>query len=110
MKLPKGLGNMGALLKQAQEAMQRAKQLDEELKLEEIEAEKNGVKVKYNGAGEILSVKVSAELIDPEDIETLEDAILLALREGYKKSLEIRERKLKEITGDLPLPPGANPF
>lgn len=104
MKLPKGLGNMGSLIQQAQAAMEKAKALQNELKVETVEAETNGVKVKFNGVGEVLSVSIPRELVDPNDIETLEDAILLALREGFNKSIELRESRTREITGGLSLP------
>lgn len=106
MKLPKGLGDFGSLMKQAKEAMERAKHLEEELQSTEVDAEKSGVQVKMNGTGDLLSIKISPELVDPNDIETLEDAITLAIREGQTRANEVRKEKMREITGDLPLPPG----
>lgn len=106
MKLPKGLGDFGSLVKQAKEAMERAKHVEEELQSTEVEAERNGVHVKMNGAGDLLSIKIAPELVDPNDIETLEDAITLAMLEGQVRSKELRQRKMREIAGDLPLPPG----
>lgn len=97
---------MGALMKQAQEAMERAKTFEKELALEEVEVEREGVKVKFNGMGELLSLKVDSALVNPEDIEPLEDCLLLALREGHSKAMDIRKEKLSQITGDLPIPPG----
>ena len=108
MKLPKGfgMGNMGGVLKQAQEAMERAKNIEKELALEEIEIDRGGVKAKFNGNGELLSVKVDPSLLDPNDIETLEDSLLLALREGHAKAGEVRQNRISELTAGLPLPPG----
>jgi DNA-binding YbaB/EbfC family protein len=106
MKLPKGLGDFGSLMKQAKEAMERAKHVEAELQATEVEADKNGVHVKMNGAGDLLSIKISPDLVDPYDIETLEDAITMAMREGQVRSNEVRQEKMREITGDLPLPPG----
>lgn len=106
MKLPKGLGDINSLMKQAKEAMEKAKNLEEELKLLEVEATKNGVTVKFNGSGDLLSFKVSPEIVDPNDIETLEDAVIMAFREGQEKSNELKQQKVREITGDLPIPPG----
>lgn len=110
MKLPKGLGNMSGLLKQAQEAMERAKNIEAELELEEIIIDRAGVVAKFNGTGSLLSIKVAQDLINPDDIETLEDAILLAVREGQAKANEVRQNKMAEITGGLPIPPGLSPF
>ena len=110
MKLPKGLGNMGGLMKQAQEAMARAQNLEKELAMEEVIVDRGGVIAKFNGVGELLSVKIAANLVNPEDVETLEDSVLLALREGHAKANELRQQKVGEITGGLPIPPGMNPF
>lgn len=113
MKLPKGFGNIGAmggLMKQAQDAMARAQNLEKELALEEINVDRGGVKVKYNGIGEVLGVKIDPSLADPNDIEGLEDSILLALREAQVQTGELRKKKMEEITGGLPIPPGLNPF
>ncbi|MGI8924005.1 MAG: YbaB/EbfC family nucleoid-associated protein [Fimbriimonadales bacterium] len=110
MKLPKGFGNMGGIMKQAQEAMERAKNLEQELAMMEVEVDRGGVKAKFNGVGEILGVKIDPSLVDPADIESLEDSVLLALREGHAKANDLRQKKVTEITGGLPLPPGMNPF
>ncbi len=113
MKLPKGLGNMGnigALMKQAQDAMQRMQQLEEELKTIEVETDRLGVKVKFSAAGELLSISINPDLVDPADIESLEDGILLAIREGQNKASEIKQTKTQEITGSLNLPGGMPGF
>ena len=110
MKLPKGFGNMGNIMKQAQDAMARAQNLEKELAMEEVEVDRNGVKAKFNGIGEVLSVKIDSSLVNPEDVETLEDSILLVIREGFAKTGELRKEKMAEITGDLPIPPGMSPF
>ncbi|HWP30359.1 MAG TPA: YbaB/EbfC family nucleoid-associated protein [Fimbriimonadales bacterium] len=110
MKLPKGLGNLGSLMQQAKETMARAQRIEEELKLEEIEVEKANIKAKFNGAGELLSIKIPPEMVNPNDVETLEDAITLVLREGQAKVNELREKRMKELATGLNLPPGVNPF
>ncbi len=106
MKLPKGFGDFGAMLQQMKNALARAEELTKELKLMEVEVERNGVRIKFNGAGEILSLSLDPELITNSDVSTLEDTILLALREGHQKSIQLREEKIKEVTGGLDLPPG----
>ncbi|MCL6624611.1 MAG: YbaB/EbfC family nucleoid-associated protein [Fimbriimonadales bacterium] len=106
MKLPKGFGDFGSMLNQIRDALARAEELNQELKLMEVDVEKNGVRVKYNGAGEILSLSLDPDLVANSDVASLEDAILLALREGHQKSVQLREQKVKEMTGGLGLPPG----
>src|SRR6185436_3864295 len=105
MKLPKGFGNMGNLMKEAQQAMERAKNMEKELAMEEVAIDRGGVKAKFNGVGELLSLSI----VDKEDIEGLEDALLLAMREGLAKVDELRKGKVSEITGGLPMPPGMSP-
>lgn len=109
MKLPKGmgnLGNLGALMKQAQDALDRANSVEQELKLIEVDSESAGVRAKFNGAGELLSVSIDKEAVDPNDLESLEDAVTLAIRGGLQQAQKVREEKMKEITGNIPLPPG----
>lgn len=108
MKLPKNLGfgggmpNMGDLMKQAQDAMGKAKHLEEELANERFDIEKNGVKVTFDGRGMVVSLKIDKELIDPEDSETLEDAISLACREGFERAVESRQERVDQLMPNLP--------
>lgn len=101
---------MGGMLKQAQEAMAKMQNLKQELAMEEIEVDRGGVKVRINGVGEMLSIKIDPSLAKPEDVGGLEDAVLLAVREASAKSGELHKRKFAEATDGLPLPPGINPF
>lgn len=101
---------MGGMLKQAQEAMAKMQNLKQELAMEEIEVDRGGVKVRINGIGEMLSIKIDPSLANPEDVESLEDAVLLAVREANAKSTEVHKRKVAEATEGLPLPPGISPF
>jgi DNA-binding YbaB/EbfC family protein len=106
MKLPKGFGNMGGILKQAEEAMAKAQNMEQELSMEVIEVERAGVTARFNGVAELLSLKIDPAIVDSADLTGLEDAVLLAMREGLSKAGELRKTKLAEITGGLPLPPG----
>jgi DNA-binding YbaB/EbfC family protein len=110
MKLPKGFGNMGNLMREAQQAMERAKNMERELAMEEIEVDRSGIKAKFNGTGELLLLKIDPGMVDKDDVEALEDAVLLALREGLAKVDQLRKEKVAEITGGLPMPPGMSPF
>lgn len=104
------MGNIGALMKQAQDAMQKMQQLEEELKTIEVDTERLGVKVRFSAAGELLSIQLEPDLVDPNDIESLEDGILLAIRDGQNKAAEIKQAKTQEITGNLNLPGGMPGF
>lgn len=104
MKLPKQFGGGGfqEALQKAQQAMARAKNLENELAEERIEVDKGPVKVTFDGTGVMHAIKISKEAVDPEDVEMLEDLVLGAVRDGFTKATEMREAKMKEIMPDLP--------
>ncbi len=78
----------------------------EELGSITVEATSGGgaVTVVMNGHQEIQSVKISPEVVDPEDVELLEDMIMAALNEATQKSKEIVEKKMGALTGGLKIP------
>ena len=97
------LGNMNNLMKQAQK-MQR--QMEEATKaLEETEAEATAgggaVTVKVSGKKEVLSIKIEEEVVDPDDIEMLEDLIVAATNEALRKIDEISQASMAKVTGGL---------
>ncbi|MBN1902915.1 YbaB/EbfC family nucleoid-associated protein, partial [Candidatus Sumerlaeota bacterium] len=71
-----------------------------------IEASSGGgaVQVKFNGKQELLSIKISPEAVDPEDIEMLEDLVLAAVNAGVAKSKELGQNNLSQLTGGMKLP------
>ena len=92
-------GNMNNLMKQAQR-MQR--------QMEEFSASAGGgaVEVTINGKKEITSIKLAEEIVDPEDIETLQDAIVAAANEALRKADEANAELMGKMTGGL----GGFPF
>ena len=110
VKLPQGLGggpsNMQSMLKQAQKMQEdmAAKQAELEEREYDISAGGGVVNVKINGKKEILSVKLSEEIVDPDDIETLEDLIVAAVNEAIKKVEVVSTSEMSQITGNLNLP------
>jgi DNA-binding YbaB/EbfC family protein len=104
----KGLGNMGKLMKQAQEMQAKMAQVQEELESREIEASSGGgaVTVRMNGKQEVLAVQIKPEVVDPEDVEMLEDLILAAYREARRQAEEVAREEMAKVTGGLPLPGG----
>jgi DNA-binding YbaB/EbfC family protein len=98
-----GLGNM---MKQVQKMAEDTQKLEEELGNERIEVTSGGgmVKAVANGRGEILEVKIDPQVVDPEDVEMLEDLVVSAVREAVEKSAELKNSKLQEITGGLNIP------
>ena len=81
-------------------------QKQEELEAREYYISSGGgvVNVKINGKKEILAVKLSPEIVDPDDIETLEDLIVAAINEAIKKVEAVSAEEMQQITGALNLP------
>lgn len=104
MKLPKNFGGkgFGGMLQEMQGAMARAQQLEEELKRERFEIDKGEIKVVFDGRGELVSIKLDPEVVDPEDVEALEDLITGAIRDGFNQATEMREKRTNEVVGKIP--------
>ncbi len=108
VRIPQGGGasNMQSMLKQAQKMQEDMAQKQEELEAREYDISAGGgvVNVKINGKKEILAVKLSPEIVDPDDIETLEDLIVAAINEAIKKVEAVSAEEMQQITGALNLP------
>lgn len=104
MKLPKNFGGQGfgAMLKQAQDAMARAQDIEQELANERIGIDKGPVKAIFNGVGEIQAIKIDPSVVDPEDLEALEDLIVSAVRDGFATATELRNSKVQAILPNVP--------
>jgi DNA-binding YbaB/EbfC family protein len=104
----KGFGDMGKMVKQAQEMQARMLRVQEELALKEVEASAGGgaVTVRMTGKQEIVGIKIRPDAVDPDDVEMLEDLILAACREAQTKAGELARSELAKVTGGLPLPGG----
>ncbi len=102
-----GLGN---LQKQMQKMQQDMARLQEELDRDRLETASGGgmVKVTTNGKGEVLQVQIAPEVVDPQDVEMLQDLIVSAMRDANSKAEEHRTVKMNDITGGVMgnLPPG----
>ena len=106
-------GNMGNLMKQAQRMQKQMEEKTKELEDKEFEASAGGgaVTVKVSGKKEITSVKLSKEVVDPDDIEMLEDLIVAAANEALRKMEEESSSMMGSITGGLSAGlPGGFPF
>ena len=100
-----GPSNIQAVVKKMQEDMAN-KQAELEACEYDVNAGGGVVTVKINGKKEILSVKLSPEIVDPDDIETLEDLVVAAVNEAIKKVETIYNQEMEKITGGLGLPGG----
>ena len=109
-RLPKGMGggpqNMQSMIKQAQKMQADMEALQEELNAKEYDIAAGGgaVNVKINGKKEVLSIKLAEEIVDPDDIETLEDTLVAAVNEAIKKVEEESSEAMNKITGNISMP------
>ena len=103
MQLPGGMGNVLKQIKKAQELIQKKQ---EELQNLRVEASSGGgmVKVVANGREEIVDIHIDKEVVDPEDVEMLEDLILAAIKEAQAKAKETAQKEMGEVMGNLGLP------
>ena len=94
------------LMQQAQKLQSKLAQAQEELSNITVEASSGGgaVKVTINGQQKIQSVKISPEVINPDDVELLEDLVLTAVSEAIAKSQEVAAEHLGGLTGGLKIP------
>ncbi|MBV8878946.1 MAG: YbaB/EbfC family nucleoid-associated protein [Planctomycetaceae bacterium] len=94
-------GGMGKYGKAFEDMQKKLQKLDLELKERVVEAAAGGgmVKVKVNGAEEIVDIKIEKDVINPDDKGMLEDLVLAAANEGIKKAKKLREAELAKITG-----------
>lgn len=101
-----GGGNINNLMKQAQKLQKEMAQAQQELEEKEFEASVGGgaILVKVNGKKEVLSIKIKEEVVDPDDVEMLEDLVLSAVNEALKKADEETSNKMGKLTGGLNIP------
>ncbi|BBZ25355.1 YbaB/EbfC family nucleoid-associated protein [Mycolicibacter hiberniae] len=100
---PGGPPDMSALLAQAQQMQQRLLQAQQELAATEVHGEAGGglVKVTANGSGEVLAVQIDPKVVDPDDIETLQDLIVGALADASKKAHTLAQQRLSPLAGGM---------
>ncbi|WP_028324592.1 YbaB/EbfC family nucleoid-associated protein [Desulfatirhabdium butyrativorans] len=99
----KGMGNM---MKQAQKIQARILKMQEELATRTIEGSAGGgmVKAVANGKQQIVSISIEKEVVDPEDIDMLQDLVLAAVNDALSKSQEMMSSEMSKITGGLNIP------
>jgi DNA-binding YbaB/EbfC family protein len=94
------------MIQQAQRLQAQLAKAQEELGNLMVEASSGGgaVTVVMNGQQQIQSVKISPEVVNPEDVEMLEDMVLTAVREASAKAQEVAAKQLSGLTGGLKIP------
>jgi DNA-binding YbaB/EbfC family protein len=101
--MAKGLGDM---LKQAQQMQSRLAQLQEEMGELKVEESSGGgmVTVVMNGHQDVISLKIDPEVVNPDDVEMLEDLITAAVNKARKRVQEAVQEEMKKITGGISIP------
>ena len=93
--------NLNKLMKQAQKMQEKMAQAQADLAEKTVEAQAAGGKVTVvaNGAGDVISIKIAKEIIDPEDVEFLEDAVLSGVRQAIEQGKAMATSEMSKITG-----------
>ncbi|GJQ57309.1 MAG: YbaB/EbfC family nucleoid-associated protein [Candidatus Scalindua sp. AMX11] len=106
----KGMGNMGDMMKQMQKQaatmQKKMEEVQQELKERVIETSSGGgmVTVQANGKQEILNIKIDPEVVNPDDVQMLEDLVLAAVSQALKNSQEMHQEEMSKVTGGLNVP------
>ena len=94
------------IMKQAQKMQAKMAEIQEELADRVVETSSGGgmVKVLANGRQEILSIQIEPDVVDPEDVEMLQDLIVAAVNDALRKSQEMMAEEMKKLTGGMSIP------
>lgn len=100
--------NLGQMMKQAQKLQERMGELQQQLASAELLGASGGgmVQVTLSGKGEVRRLKIDPSLVDPQEVEVLEDLIVAACNDAKAKLEAYVAEKMAEVTGGLKLPPG----
>ena len=99
----KGMGNM---MKQAQKLQSQMMKLQEELADKTVESSSGGgmVTVVANGRQQIVSIQIENEVVDPDDVDMLQDLVLAAVNDALTKAQEMVSSEMGKLTGGLNIP------
>jgi len=95
--------NLNKLMKQAQKMQEQMAKTQAELedKTVEVQAAGGNVTVVANGSGDVISIKIAKEIVDPEDVEFLEEAVLSGVKQAIAQGKELAQTEMPKITGGL---------
>jgi len=98
--------NIQKMMKQAQQMQAKLAQAQEELADKTVETSVGGGKVTVvaTGAGEVTSIKIDPAVVDPEDVEMLEDLVLSGVRQAIEEAKEMANAEMGKLTGGMDLP------
>jgi DNA-binding YbaB/EbfC family protein len=97
---------MGKMMKQAQQLQSKMLKLQEELAEKTVETSSGGgmVKVVANGKQQLVSIQIEQEVVDPDDVEMLQDLILAAANDALAKAQEMVTEEMSKLTGGMNIP------
>jgi len=98
--------NLNKLMKQAQKMQEQMAKTQAELESKTVEVSTGGGKVKVtaNGAGDVLAIKIDKEVVDPNDVEFLEEVVLGAVQQAVQQGKALAQSEMSKITGGLGIP------
>ncbi len=97
---------MGQMVKQAQKLQAKMMKMQEELSEKTVETSSGGgmIRVVANGKQQVVSIQIEKEVVDPEDVEMLQDLILAAVNDALTKSQEMVSKEMGKLTGGMNIP------
>ena len=100
---PGGQPNMQQMMKQAQKMQQQLVAAQEELAATEVTGTAGGglVSATVSGSGELLALEIKSEAVNPEDVETLQDLVVAAVRDANRAARELQERSMGPLAGGM---------
>src|SRR3982074_2735733 len=98
--------NLNKLMKQAKKRQEQMAKTQAELEDKTVEVQAGGGKVKVvaNGAGDVLSIKIDKEIVDPNDVEFLEEVVLRGVKGASEKGKALAQSEMTKITGGMGMP------
>ncbi len=98
--------DMNKMLKQVQKMQAEMERIQAELGEKQVEGSAGGgmVKVVANGRQEVLSVKIDKEVVDPEDVEMLEDLVTAAVNQALENAQKMQAEGMSQLTGGMQIP------
>ncbi len=100
--------NQRDMMRQIEQMQRKMEKAQEEVAASTVEGSAGGgvVTVSMSGDQEMRSITIQPEVVDPEDIETLQDLVVAAVSDALERSKKLQADRLGEVTGGLGLPPG----
>src|SRR4051812_18452171 len=100
--------NINKMMQQARKMQEQMVKAQDELAEKTVTATAGGGKVTVvaNGAGDVISIKISKDVVDPEDVEMLEDLVLTGVKKAIEDGKALAQSEMSKLTGGMGLPPG----